>query len=218
MTNNPQHLTLPIDSLVPNPWNTNVVTPENLEKIKESLNRFGMFRPILLRELPSGKLQIIGGYHRWTVAKEMGYTEVPAVNLGPIDEKKAKEIGLVDNGRYGEDDTLKLASLLKDLGGAENVSLFMPYSDAELDSIFMAENIALDEIGMDESGLELEEMVQQSSKAVQTHQIMRFKIPIEDSEYVTKLIESTMRTQNFTEEDALSNAGNALIHLLKNFK
>ena len=216
MTNNPQYQKLPIDSLVPNTWNTNVVPPENLEKIKASLTRFGMFRPIIVRE-NAGQLEIIGGYHRWTVAKEMGFEDVPVVNLGSIPDKTAKEIGLVDNGRYGEDDTLALADLLKELG-AEEVSLFMPYNDAELDTIFAAQNIMLDEIGADDSDLDIEDMVTERAKTVQTHQIMRFKVPVEDAEFVQKLIETTMRTQGFTEEDALSNAGNALIHMLKGLK
>lgn len=218
MTNNLELVNAPIDSLVPNTWNTNHVTPENLEKIKESLTRFGMFRPIIIREV-AGQKEIVGGYHRWTVAKDLGYTHVPVINLGAISENKAKEIGLVDNGRYGEDDILELSALLKDLGGAEAVAMYMPYSDSELDSIFTAESIVLDEIGdADEDMLDLEGMVGAGSKAPKTHQIMRFKIPIEDSDFVTRLIETTMRSQGFTEEDALSNAGNALIHLLKSFK
>lgn len=218
MTNNLHLENLPIDSLVPNSWNTNHVAPENLEKIKASLERFGMFRPIIVREV-AGQKEIVGGYHRWLVAQEMGYDEVPVINLGSISEAKAKEIGLVDNGRYGEDDILQLGALLKDLGGADAVAVFMPYSDTELDSIFTAQSITLDEIGdTDDSELGLEDMMQATAKAPQTHQIMRFKIPMEDSDFVTKLIETTMRSQGYTEDDALSNAGNALIHLLKTYK
>ena len=216
MTNKLNVSELDVDKLVPNSWNTNVVSPENLEKIKASLNKFGMFRPVVVRE-HEGKFQIIGGQHRWQVAKQLGYTKIPAVNLGKIDEKTAKEIGLVDNGRYGEDDVLALGELLKELGDAEEIMSYMPFNDSELDSIFSASSIMLDEIGNDDTDIELPELVS-SAKAVQTHQIMRFKVPMEDAEFVQKLIETTMRTQGFTEDDSLANAGNALVHLLKAIK
>ena len=47
---------------------------------------------------------------------------------------------------------------------------------------------------------------------------MRFKVPIEDAEFVTALIERTRKTQRFTDEDSLTNAGNALVHLLKGLR
>ena len=57
------------------------------------------------------------------------------VNLGRISDKKAKEIGLVDNGRYGADDTLQLAQLLDGLGvQADELSSFMPYSESDFAS------------------------------------------------------------------------------------
>ena len=94
--------------LRPNPWNTNAVSPENEEKLRRSIERFGVFKPIICRELPGGTLEILGGEHRWQTAREMGLDTVPVVNLGAVSDERAKEIGLVDNGRYGEDDTLAL--------------------------------------------------------------------------------------------------------------
>ena len=107
--------TLAPERLSPNPWNTNVVSPENQQKLNASIKRFGMFKPIVVREI-DGTLEIIGGQHRWEAAVEMKLPEVPVVNLGRITDKKAKEISLVDNGRYGADDTLQLAELLDDIG------------------------------------------------------------------------------------------------------
>lgn len=63
---------------------------------------------------------------------------MPVINLGKISDKKAKEIGLVDNGRYGADDTLRLAELLEELGDMKELSSFMPYDSGELESIFSA--------------------------------------------------------------------------------
>ena len=107
--------TIKTSELNPNSWNTNIVSPDNQQKIEESIRRFGMFKPLVCRTLENGQIEIIGGQHRWEAAKALGIEIVQIVNLGVIDDKKAKEISLVDNGRYGSDDALRLADLLKNL-------------------------------------------------------------------------------------------------------
>lgn len=202
--------------LKPNPWNTNIVTPENEEKIEASIKRFGLFRPIVARQLEDGHLEILGGEHRWTVAKRLGYKAVPVVNLGKIDDKKAKEIGLVDNGRYGEDDALALSELLKELGSTDDILAFLPYSGDELENLFSTSSIALDDLDIPEDDGSVPDLP--AAKAAQTHQIMRFKVPVEDSDFVQRMIEQTMKTQGFTDDDSMTNAGHALVHLLKGIK
>lgn len=201
------------DSLVPNPWNTNVVSPDNEAKLEESIKRFGMFKPVVVRELADGTLQIIGGEHRAGAAQRMGIKQIPVVNLGRIDDNKAKEISLVDNGRYGADDTLQLAELLEGLGNADELASFMPYSETDLASIFSSVNIALDDLDLPD--LDEEKPVLPKEKPIQTHAVMRFKVPVDDQGWIVDLIEKTMKQQKFTEEDSLTNAGDALVFLLK---
>ena len=200
---------VPIECLAPSDFNVNVVSPDNEAKIDASIVRFGFFKPVLCREV-GGRLQIIGGEHRWLSAKRLGYKEVPVINLGPIDDKRAKEISLADNSRYGADDTLQLAELLEGLGNAEELGTFLPYSDTDFASIFSSVSIALDdlEISDDEPAPKLP-----TERAVQTHQLMRMKVPSGDVAAVTELIAKVMKLQRFTEEDSLTNAGNALVHI-----
>lgn len=199
--------------LKPNPWNTNHVSPDNEAKLRASIERFGVYKPIICRELPDGNLQILGGEHRWQTARELGIKTVPVVNLGILSDERAKEIGLVDNGRYGEDDTLALAELMKELGNSDELLTFLPYADDELAAIFSTTSIALEDL--DSPPEELPDLSLPGTKPLKTHQIMRFKVPIEDSEWVQKLVEKTMNEQGFLDDDAMSNAGNALVHLLK---
>ncbi|WP_151708824.1 ParB/RepB/Spo0J family partition protein [Acinetobacter brisouii] len=200
------------ESLVPNPWNTNVVSPDNEVKLEESIRKFGMFKPAVVRELVDGTLQIIGGQHRVQAAIRLGLKQIPVVNLGVITEIKAKEISLVDNGRFGEDDSLKLAELIGELGAIDDLTKFMPYSEADLNSIFSTSSIVLDELDsleLPERDIELPDV-----KGTQTHQVMRFKVPLEDVDAVTKVIEKTIKSQGFGGSDSLTNAGDALVHLL----
>jgi len=203
-----------INQLVPNPWNSNQMTAENEKKLENSIKELGFTKPIIVRELEDGRYQILGGEHRWQVAVRLGYEQVPVVSLGMISDLKAKKIGLVDNGRYGEDDTVRLSEILREIGSADDVLSILPMTGHELDDIFAASSVDLEELDLldDGSGMGLGEL--EAAKAPQTHVIMRFKVPIGDSPAVERMIETTMKSQSFTHEDSLTNAGNALVHLL----
>jgi ParB-like chromosome segregation protein Spo0J len=208
-----KNLAIDPKKLTKNPWNTNMVDPENQTKLDNSVKRFGMFKPIICRELANGALQILGGEHRVESSIRLGFKEIPIINLGKISDDKAKEISLVDNGRYGIDDTLQLAELLKELGEFEDISSYMPYSNDDLNSIFSSTSISLDELELPDSD---ELPILPTSSKVQTHQIMRFKVPMEDAAAVQSVIESIMKTQGFMDDDSLMNAGNALVYLVTN--
>lgn len=215
----PEFVTLPVGALRKNPWNTNRVSAENETKIRESISRNGMFKPILVRQVAGeAGYEIIGGEHRWEQAIELGMEEVPVCNLGEISEAKAKEIGVIDNARYGADDTLQLAELLKEIGTIDDLQEFLPYGPADLDAIFSAQNIALDELEIDENfEKEIAEESEKDAPAARlpkTHTVMRFKVSIADAERITALIARTQKDHGYTREDDLTNAGDALVHVL----
>lgn len=199
--------------LRPNPWNTNVVPPENEAKLENSIKRFGMFKPIVVRSMANGDLQILGGQHRATIAARLQMQEVPIINLGPIDDTKAKEIGLVDNGRFGQDDTLRLAELLGGLATADELTSILPMSDEDLSAIFSSVSIDLDDLDLPDEGGAPPTLP--TKKLEQTHQIMRFKVPVDDVATITEQIEQVMKVQGFTTSDSLTNAGDALVHIIK---
>lgn len=222
---NIEFLTVPVTALRKNPWNTNKVNPDDELKIRESLRRNGMFKPIIVRELdelslsspPQKVYEILGGEHRWEQAIELGATEVPIANLGKITDKQAKEIGIIDNARYGADDTLGLAEILKEIGDVPELQSFLPYGQADIDAIFNASVIALDDLEIDDSferEAETQEDVAPLSKQPKTHAQMRFKVPLADAERITALIAKTQKDFGYTTEDELTNAGDALVHLL----
>lgn len=199
--------------LKPNDWNSNVVTPENQKKLEESLKRNGYFSPIIARELEDGTLEIIGGEHRRDALIKAGKTEIEVVNLGKISDTKAKEIGLTDNERYGEDDAKALEKLLNELETANELSTFLPISDDEFDSFWTKESINLDELDLDDD--DDGEPIEPPVSSAPTHRVLRFKVPVTDAERVSDFIEKTSKDNGFTASDALTNAGDALVHALK---
>lgn len=214
----PEYISVSPDLLRKNPWNTNKVSADNEEKIRNSIKRNGIFKPIIVRTVEGiNGYEIIGGEHRWEQAIELGYTNVPVVNLGLISEKAAKEIGIVDNARYGSDDAVGLGDLLKEIGNIDEIQTFLPYGDTDLNVLFSANDVDLDDLGGDyDDDVAAPEMEDPTevTKPVKTHQVARFKISLSDAERLTALIAATQRTHGYTEADDLTNAGDALVHLL----
>lgn len=209
----PTQLTLDPRTLRPNPWNTNHVSPENQAKLDEAIGRLGMFKPVVVRETAAG-FEILGGEHRCDSAVRLGLESIPVISVGPISDKLAKEIGIADNARYGTDDILSLAGLLESIGDEHDLSSFLPYTDTDLKAIFATANIDIDSLDFDESGDEIEIPEISPAKVAKTHSVMRFKVPIGDAERISKLIDRAAKSQGLTESDALTNAGDALVHLL----
>lgn len=204
---------VPVERLRPNPWNTNHATPENEEKLDRSIRELGCYKPIVVRTLEDGMLEILGGEHRWASAKRVGLSMVPIVNLGRVDEKTAKKIGLIDNGRYGEDDGFALAELLKEFD-LDEITGLLPYSEFDIETIFAhAETVPLDDLTLPDDpagGASLDD----SSLGAQTHQLLRFKVPIEDAATVTLKINAIAKSQGFDGDDSMTNAGNALVFIM----
>lgn len=177
------------------------------------MDRLGNFKPILVRTLEDGSLQILGGEHRRDSAMRSGEKTIPVLNLGVIGDTKAKEISLADNERYGEDDSEALEKLINSLETKDELSSFLPISDDEMDSFWSKAAINLDDLDLDEDDdLPIEKPIGASAP---THRVVRFKVSVADAERMSDFIESTGKNNGFTTSDALTNAGDALIHALK---
>lgn len=87
--NTPQHGTVKIDLLVPNPENPNKMSKRQFNMLVDNLQRVGLTDPILVKPLEDGRYLIVGGEHRWKAAKFLEYTEVP-VTIVDLDEDEVR--------------------------------------------------------------------------------------------------------------------------------
>lgn len=202
-----------------NPWNPNEMDSINEEKLMNSVDEFGLFKPILCRELEDGTLQILGGQHRNRAAILKGYDEVPVINLGVMSDERAKKIGLVDNGRYGEDDLEKLAAVFAEIGSPDDIINILPIGMEDFENIFgkHGEETNFDDLipdDDDEAAINAAVAELETGMTLKTHQIMRFKIPVEDATAIQAFINRVQREQGFTDSDSLTNAGDTLTYLL----
>ena len=133
-------------SIQPNPWNPNKMDAATFEKEKRSIKTHGFVDPVTVRERGDGVLEIVDGEHRWRAAIDLGLSEIPVVNLGKIDDQRAKKLTLIYNELRGAPDPARLSALMVDLTQsgdalalvAEALSAELPFSAVEIASLVTA--------------------------------------------------------------------------------
>ncbi len=85
-----------------------------LNELAESIKTHGILQPITVRRLSTGYYSIIAGERRWRAARLAGLREVP-VNIIEADDKKAKELALIENLQREDLDDMEIACGFKSL-------------------------------------------------------------------------------------------------------
>lgn len=217
-------LTVGVGLLRPNPWNTNTVGAANFEKLKTSIDRLGFFKPVLVREVAGGFYEILGGEHRWRAAVEQGRETIAINSVGKIDDVLAKQMSLVDNERYGEDDDLALQRLIEELQTSldYNFSEIIPIDD-ELLATVSRESAAdfekLEELLAESDEEELPKDPREKKERLGVdHQTMRFKVSYDVAESVTTIINRIIAEQEINTGNESEDAGEALVWLCDHYK
>lgn len=80
----------PIEDLITPDYNPRKISAKQRDEIKKSLETFGFVQPVVVNVNPERMNIIVGGNQRTKIAKAMGYTEAPCleVNLNLEDEKE----------------------------------------------------------------------------------------------------------------------------------
>ena len=114
--------TISVELLKPAEYNPRKqLKPEDkeYEKIKNSIKEFGFADPLVV----NSDMTIIGGHQRLTVAKDLGYTEVPCAVVD-LDKTKEKALNIALNKITGAWNEQLLADLIVDLQNVDfNVDL-----------------------------------------------------------------------------------------------
>lgn len=102
-----------ISKLIPANYNPRKQLQEGdaeYQKIKNSITEFGFVEPIIV----NADMTIIGGHQRFTVLKDLGYTEVECI-IVDVDKTKEKALNVALNKISGEWNFELLSKLLDDL-------------------------------------------------------------------------------------------------------
>ncbi len=68
---------------------------ESIDELAESIKIYGVIQPIIVSK-KDGYYEIVAGERRWRASKKAGLTEIPCI-VRNDDERKAKEISLIEN-------------------------------------------------------------------------------------------------------------------------
>ena len=124
---------IPVEKLTPNPWNPNRMSDEMRAKLKAYIQREGFVEPLVVRPLGE-RYEILGGFHRWGIAKELRYGTVPCVVVD-VDDRRAKILSVNLNELKGQSLPNLLAELIHDLSRdltLGDLESQLPYSTQEL--------------------------------------------------------------------------------------
>lgn len=90
-------LSLPIDSIVPNPNQPRRrFTPEALQELADSIRALGVLQPLTVRSTPEGDWQLIAGERRLRAAQLAGLTHVPCIQT-QCSDLDSSLLALVEN-------------------------------------------------------------------------------------------------------------------------
>lgn len=153
-----------IDDLVPAEYNPRLDLqpgdPE-YEKLKRSIEEFGLVEPIVFNERTG---RVVGGHQRLKILRELGWEEVP-VSVVDLDDHHEKALNVALNKIEGDWDNFKLKELLEELdSGLIDVTL-TGFDEEEIEDLmtqFFVEDeneIKEDDFDPDEVAEEIEEPI-----------------------------------------------------------
>ena len=87
---------------------------ESLGELTASIRELGVLQPILVREVATGRYQLIAGERRWRAARRAGLTTIPAI-IRTTDDRGLVEQALVENLQREDLTALEEASAFQQL-------------------------------------------------------------------------------------------------------
>lgn len=109
-----------LDTVIPNPWNPNRMSPQMMQSLRHGLRTDGWIasQALLVWGLDDHGIPrntIIDGEHRWRAAREEGFATGPVVFLDGVTEAQAKALTIKMNQKRGDFDDALLAVVMQDL-------------------------------------------------------------------------------------------------------
>jgi ParB family chromosome partitioning protein len=105
---------LPVSCLCQASWNPNRMDAKMIERLGESLSRYGLVDPLVVRPRDSSSYEVLSGNQRLKVIKNIGFDTVPCI-LVNLNDSEAMLLAQALNGLHGEDDLALKGALLRNV-------------------------------------------------------------------------------------------------------
>ncbi len=103
---------LPIKKLQGAPWNANRMDEAAIGRLRESISRYGLVQPLVVRPVGRSQYEVLGGNQRLRIIREMGVRRVPCIVVN-LDDANAMLLAEALNDIHGEDDLALKGALFK---------------------------------------------------------------------------------------------------------
>jgi ParB family chromosome partitioning protein len=103
---------LPTSQLSEAPWNPNRMDEVTSSRLRQSLSRYGLVQPLVVRPMGGGRYEVLNGNQRLRIIKDLGVETVSCVVVH-LNDSEAMLLAEALNGIRGEDDLALKGALLK---------------------------------------------------------------------------------------------------------
>jgi DNA modification methylase len=136
---------VPLARLHPAPWNSNVVPPSILAKVRRSIADFGIVENLVARPLPNpcpvcggtDHLEVVSGNHRLELYVEFEMRSAP-VHTADLDDAHARLLAQTLNRTHGADDPALYKQVLEEMLAklaVADVTAYLPETEASIERI-----------------------------------------------------------------------------------
>ncbi len=105
---------LPMEQLCEAPWNANAMEPATLQRLKNSIARYGLVENLVDRPIDLKKYEVLSGNQRLPVLTELGW-EMALCAVVDLPDAEAKLLGQTLNSLHGSDNLGIRAELLEEI-------------------------------------------------------------------------------------------------------
>ena len=105
---------LSIESIESPEWNPNEMGTDLRAHLRRSISEFGMVVPLVVRAADAGRYETVGGAHRLSVLRDMGFAKAPCLVV-EANDAEARLLSQALNHIAGEDNLGLRAALVRDL-------------------------------------------------------------------------------------------------------
>ena len=126
-----------IRSITPADWNPNHMGDLMASRLCQSIQRFGLVVPLVVRKIGVNRYETIGGAQRLGIVQELGFSKVPCVVVN-ADGAEARLLSQCLNRIAGEDELGSKAELIRELLRSlpeEEVTKLLPETTESLSAL-----------------------------------------------------------------------------------
>jgi ParB family transcriptional regulator, chromosome partitioning protein len=100
-----------IDKINTAPWNANNMDTRTMHRLRESISRYGLLQPLVVRPINKSQYEVLSGNQRLKVLKENHLVHVPCIIVN-LNDAEAMLLAQALNGIHGEDDLSMKGAML----------------------------------------------------------------------------------------------------------